>query len=242
MRVPRFYQTIPLAVGAEVTLDTRASHHLTVVLRAQTGAPCALFNGDGMNYGAVIVGLHKKHTLVRIETKTKSEAESPLRIHWGQCISASDRMDYTIQKATELGVTEITPLLSERMTVKWRTEKADKKCQHWQNIAISASEQSFRSQVPNINRPRSFFDFVTDKASASKFILDVTSTADFYGQKPPKGAIILLAGSESGLSQRELDCARHSEFITIGFGPRVLRTETVAPAVLAVVQTLWGDI
>lgn len=244
MRKPRFYYNASLNLDKEYVLSKKTSHHLVVVLRLGLAQQCLLFNGDGAEYLAEITSLHKNAVKVLIVDKLMPVTESCLKIHLAQAVSAADRMDYTMQKATELGVTSITPILTENITFKWKQDKSEKKLAHWRNISISASEQSFRTSVPTINQALKFNEFIQQKTQSTKLLLDtsgdvIKTMSDVSLQD---NELIILVGPESGFSEGECHMAREHGYENINFGPRILRTETVAPAVLAVAQFLWGDI
>ncbi len=242
MRIARFYQDIELKVETEIVLNARASHHLVVVLRASRNSDCSVFNGDGFEYKAKVLVANKKSVQVLLLKKIKPKVESNLKIHLAQAVSKSDRMDYMVQKATELGANSITPILSERVVVKLDTKRWNKKITHWQQIAISATEQSFRTKVPQINYPLKLAEYVNLENNADKFILDTEAKTRFADNQKPGNNITLLIGPEGGFAKNEIDLAHNNGFKRIGIGPRVLRTETVAPVCLALVQSLWGDL
>ena len=242
MLIPRFYQAEKWQINKNVSLNRRNSHHLKVVLRAKEGDPCVLFNGDGFEYLCEIISLHKDKTTVKVLQQKQSNCQSPLNIHVAQAISANQRMDYTVQKATELGVTTITPIISQLVTVKWLKTKSNKKLNHWQNICISASEQCGRVTIPVIKPPVSFVDFISCDLNGHKIILELEAKTVFSKLKKQKNNVIILIGAEKGFNKNEVDFAKKNSFIPISLGPRVLRTETVAPVILALIQSYWGNL
>jgi 16S rRNA (uracil1498-N3)-methyltransferase len=240
MRTPRIYTPQTLAGVSFVELEQQASHHINKVLRMQEGDSLILFNGDSFDYTARINNIHKKSLSVSIDNAIASETESPLSIHLGIGISKGDRMDWIMQKATELGVTAITPLFTERTEVRLKGERLEKKHQHWQQIIISACEQSGRSVLPQL-APATQIDMWTENAQAEKkFVLHHRSTQTLVGKDAPK-SIVLLVGPEGGLSNAEIIAAENQNFDALALGPRVLRTETAPLAALSVLQLLWGD-
>jgi 16S rRNA (uracil1498-N3)-methyltransferase len=240
MRTPRIYTPQTLAGSSLVELEQQASHHINKVLRMQEGDSLILFNGDGFDYSARIDSIHKKSLSASMDVAIASETESPLSIHLGIGISKGDRMDWIMQKATELGVTTITPLFTERTEVRLKGERLEKKHQHWQQIIISACEQSGRSVLPQL-APATRIDMWTENTQAEKkFVLHHRSTQTLDGKDTPK-SIVLLVGPEGGLSEAEIMAAEKHNFDALALGPRVLRTETAPLAALSVLQFLWGD-
>lgn len=243
----RIYTTLPLTSGSVVELDSEASHHICKVLRQQKGSEITLFNGNGSDFEATLVSTGKTASAA-IGDAQASHTESPLQIHLLQAISRSDRMDHCIQKSVELGVSRVTPLFTERCSVKLNRERAARKTEHWRKIAISACEQSGRSVVPTIDEPVKIGSLVVDKTEpALKLILAPNaqqSIGALHGDRQQQRCerITLLVGAESGFTDSELAFSIESGFIPIKLGPRVLRTETAAPAALAVLQYLWGDL
>jgi 16S rRNA (uracil1498-N3)-methyltransferase len=240
MRTPRIYTPQTLAGSSLVELEQQASYHINKVLRMQEGDSLILFNGDGFDYSARIDSIHKKSLSASMDVAIASETESPLSIHLGIGISKGDRMDWIMQKATELGVTTITPLFTERTEVRLKGERLEKKHQHWQQIIISACEQSGRSVLPQL-APATRIDMWTENTQAEKkFVLHHRSTQPLDGKVTPK-SIVLLVGPEGGLSEAEIMAAEKHNFDALALGPRVLRTETAPLAALSVLQFLWGD-
>jgi len=231
-----------LAPDLDLILDQRASHHLITVLRAKVGFNLSVFNGDGFEYRAKLIESDKKTAKVKILSKTRPDTESALITHIAQAVSRGERMDYMVQKATELGANVITPILSSRVVVKLDTRRWQKKIEHWKNIAVSAAEQSYRVNIPEIEQPLEFADYVKSERIASRFILDTEATDRFSAQLKPAGEIAVLIGAEGGFEKTEISLAVNHGFKQIGLGSRVLRTETVAPVSLALIQSLWGDL
>lgn len=241
MRCTRIYSPQPLASGAQFALAADASHHLARVLRLPVGAQLILFNGDGSEYPAQIVAIDKKQVVVAIGDAVEAPRESPLHIHLGIAISKGDRMDWVIQKATELGVTEISPLQSERVEVRLRGEREDKKLAHWRSVAISACEQCARNRLPAINDLQPLQTWIDHTEADAKFVLHHRSDAAL-AQSPAPQRVALLIGPEGGLSELEISSAEQRGFQSLRLGPRVLRTETAPLAALSVLQYLWGDL
>lgn len=241
MRIPRIYCAQPLAANASVALDPGPSQHLSRVLRMKTGDALTLFDGRGGEYPATITAISKKQVTANTGEHLNREAESPLSIHLGIAISRGERMDWVVQKATELGVTEITPLLSERTEVKLVGERADKKLRHWQNIASSACEQCGRNRVPVIHSLTGVDHWLASCTAERRFVLHHRAMEIDTGAETP-GSVALLIGPEGGLSPEEIERAESSGFQSLRLGPRVLRTETAPLAAITLLQAWWGDL
>lgn len=240
MRAIRVYEPQPLVAGVDLLLGESASHHLGRVLRAAVGDSVTLFNGEGVECSAVISNITKKAVTVHLERLAQSSTESPLTLHLGQCLSKGERMDYAVQKATELGVSSITPLFSERTEVKLPADRADKRVRHWQQISISACEQSYRCVVPEVAVPVQLSAWMNSVQADLKLVLDPRGAQPLDSNVQPE-SVALLIGPEGGLSQAEIDLAVGKGFKPVVLGPRVLRTETAPVAAMAVLQYLWGD-
>lgn len=237
MRIPRIFQPVPLAPDASVTLDSTAANHVTRVLRLKPGAELVLFNGEGGEYPAVL----EAAATARLGAWRSVECESPLAITLVQGISRAERMDYTIQKAAELGVTRIVPVFAARSVVELRGERLQRRMQHWQGIAIGACEQCGRNRVPALDAALDLSDWLRGSAAPSlRLVLNHRATTTLNALPRP-AALTLLIGPEGGLDESELAQAERAGFIGMRLGPRVLRTETAAVAALAALQVLWGD-
>lgn len=240
MSGPRVYCSQPLAPEQTIELDDIAVGHLIRVLRLNDGDSVRVFNGDGNEYAAELCDVSKKRANARISGILKNDAQQPLALHLGQVISKGDRMDFTIQKATELGIATITPLWSERCEVKLKGERLEKKLEHWRRVAISACEQSGRNQVPEILAPQHFADWCKNSDAELKFTLHPHKQKPLSEYKAP-ASLALLVGPEGGFSETEVEQSLALEFNGLTLGPRVLRTETAALAALSVFQFQWGD-
>lgn len=248
----RFYTNKPLNICDTIQLSASAAAHATRALRLNLDDEVIIFNGDGHDYGCTITSIKKNTVSVRVNQSQKLNNESPLKITLIQAISSGDRMDFTIQKAVELGVTLIQPITSQRSVVKLSTERAEKRIQHWQNIAISACEQSGRAVVPNVLAPLSlsqYFalsqDFAKNTKKTDESILKITlaptAIKDLKSLPQSSQYIQLLIGAEGGLSDDEILLSQRNGFEAIMLGQRILRTETAGLAAIAAMQTLWGD-
>ncbi len=242
MRIPRVYLPCPLQRDAVVTLHESAANHVTRVLRLKPGAQLILFNGEAGEYRAVLEQSNKLQVQARVGEFVDCETESPLSITLVQGVSRGERMDYTIQKAVELGVTRIVPVFSRRSVVSLQGERLDKRVRHWQGVAESACEQCGRNRVPPVWEATSVDEWLRRDDGALKLILHPEAPLDLSVIAPPTGPISLLIGPEGGFAPEEIARAQTAGYIGLRLGPRILRTETAAMAALSVLQTLWGDL
>ncbi len=241
MSLPRVYSPQYLKIGLLINIDEAASRHLLTVLRLSIGDSLQIFNGEGGAYAARLQACQKKSAQIQIGEFLAIDRESPLKIHLGQAISRGERMDYTIQKSVELGVDKITPVFSERCGVQLKGERIENRVQHWQKIAISASEQSGRCHVPKIENPVSFDKFITE-AKGWRFICNPENASSLNDLSAKISEATLLIGPEGGFSAQEIQQACQSEFYSLSLGPRILRTETAAVVALTLLQNQWGDL
>ncbi|MCG2633316.1 MAG: 16S rRNA (uracil(1498)-N(3))-methyltransferase [Gammaproteobacteria bacterium] len=241
MRKPRCYLPGPLATGTILPAPTQTAHHLGRVLRLSTGAELQLFDGSGGQYQGWIHEASKRSLFIRVGEYLPTDAESPLICHLLQAISKGDRMDYTLQKAVELGVQKITASFSRRSIPLLKSERLEKKRAHWQGVIVSACEQSGRTRVPSFEIHNELGLALAECDSGLKLMLDPTAEQTLQQLPTPQRGVTLLAGPEGGLSQAERTLAQSRGFTPIRLGPRILRTETAALAALAIIQTLWGD-
>ena len=223
-----------------LTLPEPASSHLVRVLRYRAGTDVTLFNGEGGEFRASLLNENPNAAKLKISEFIDADRESPLRIKLIQGVSRGDHMDTTIQKATELGVAEIFPALCER-SLSIKKARAEKKHARWQQIAASACEQSGRNRLPVLHEATAFDDAISDVNAGTKMLMDPTATARIGNLEPDEPSVCILCGPEGGLSEREVNAAAARGYNRISFGPRVLRTETAGPALIAAIQTLWGD-
>lgn len=242
MRCPRIYSPQALSSNTTLTLAADASHHLAKVLRMQSGAELVLFNGDGGEYPATITAIDKRSVSVATGQLTESVLESPLQLHLGIAMSKGERMDWIVQKATELGVTHLTPLISERVEVRLQGERAEKKLAHWRGIAIAACEQCGRNRLPLIEEIQTLSDWLQTTDADAKFVLHHRAAVPLDNNAPRPASVALLIGPEGGLSDSEISAAQRQQFAPLQLGPRVLRTETAPLAAISVLQFLWGDL
>lgn len=238
----RIYLDNELSLHKELILEGAASNHLVNVLRRGVGDTVILFNGRGGEYHGTLVSTTKKNACVLLSTFVDEQRESPLRVHLGQAIIKGERMDYAIQKAVELGVDSITPLISERSEVRLSNERMIKKVAHWQLVVNSACEQSKRNGVPNVNPPQNLQTWLSQRNESLRWLCHPCSqaTSNSWPDQSIKSAALLI-GPEGGLSPQELDIAKTNQFITHALGPRVLRAETAALVALTQLHTRYGD-
>jgi 16S rRNA (uracil1498-N3)-methyltransferase len=242
MPTSRFYCPTPLAPGAHIALPEAAAHHATKVLRLREGDLVTLFDGQGGEFSAAIEQIGKREVIAKLGEHRPRESESPLRITLAQAISAGEKMDYTLQKATELGIDAIHPLDSERSVVKLSGERADKRVAHWQGVVISACEQSGRNRVPSVAPIRRYTDWLGIPSEAGvKLMLAPHAEHRLRDLPVPSGPVTLLIGPEGGFSENEIVAAKVCGFTPVRLGARILRTETAALAALVAMQALWGD-
>lgn len=242
MRIPRVYVNAPLHPGLSLALDEPQSHYLGKVLRMDTGRELQAFNGDGREYSAVITQVSKRAVSIEIKEGVEVNRESPLSTHLAIGISRGERMDWVLQKATELGVTRITPLFTERTEVRLQGERLEKRMQHWSQITLSACEQCQRNVPPQLLPAQELGAFLAQPDAGLRLVLHHRSEQNLR-QLPPPAAVTLLIGPEGGLSEREIDLAiQQSGYTPLTLGPRVLRTETAPVTALTAVQLLWGDL
>ncbi|SIR48422.1 16S rRNA (uracil(1498)-N(3))-methyltransferase [Pseudomonas sp. A214] len=238
MRLSRFFIDAPLSLGAHELPEAQA-HYIGRVLRMAEGDAVQVFDGSGQEFRGTLAEVGKKRVLVQLNEQFAGQVESPLRIHLGQGLSRGERMDWAIQKATELGVNEITPIFSERCEVRLKDERADKRLLHWRQVAISACEQCGRSTVPVIHPPLLLADWLKQTDAELKLVLHPVAEPLVSHARP--SSLAFLIGPEGGLSDAEVEQAKTAGYHAARLGPRVLRTETAPVVALAVAQQLWGD-
>jgi 16S rRNA (uracil1498-N3)-methyltransferase len=243
MPISRIFQDNVLSPDTSLILTEAASHHLARVLRASIGDEVTVFNGQGGEYHCVIERIDKKNVTLQVKTFSAREAESSLELYLAQGISRGEKMDYTIQKAVELGVKKIIPLLTERCNVKLDDERREKRLQHWQAIVISACEQCGRNQIPEILLPITFERWVQSVDADWRFVLSPHVSGKLSENQISENArVVLLIGPEGGLSDKEVNLAFQKNFLPLNLGPRILRTETAAVAAITALQCFFGDI
>jgi 16S rRNA (uracil1498-N3)-methyltransferase len=243
MRLTRVHVPGPLSPGARHTIEGDAANHITRVLRLEPGAPLTVFDGRGGEYFARIDSFRKASVIIEVQDRSPSSRESSLSLTLAQGVSRGERMDWVVQKATELGVTAIVPLLTERTMVKLDPKQSERKLAHWQGIAVAACEQSGRDRLPDIVAPLDLHDFLRGiDPQTTRLLLSPTGTQRVTDLKAPERRIVVLIGPEGGLAEGEQRAAIGAGFLAVRMGPRVLRTETAAVAALALLQHQFGDL
>ena len=239
---PRFFCPPPLAAGTEIALPAGAAHHALRVLRLKAGDGVTLFDGEGGEYGAEIVSSTTRGVEVRVTERRAVERESPLQITLAQALIASERMDYVIQKAVELGAAAIAPVATARCVTRLDGARAQRRTEHWTQIAIASCEQCGRNRVPAVHAPRDVDAWLRLPSSARlRLLLSPSSPESLRDTAAPAGGVELIVGPEGGLTPEEEASALAAGFRAVRLGPRILRTETAGPAMLAALNALWGD-
>lgn len=242
MSIPRFHCPQRLGPGQSLDLPPDAAHHAARVLRLETGNAIVLFNGEGGEYRATITQIGKNGVTAKTGAYHDRESESPLHVSLAQAISTGEKMDFTLQKAVELGVAHIQPLAGARSVVRLSGERAEKRVRHWRQVAVAACEQCGRNRVPAVAPILDLDDWLAGLAAGElRLILSPDAPLGLPELPPPSGPITLLVGPEGGLAPGEILAAQSRGFTPVRLGPRVLRTETAALAALAAMQALWGD-
>lgn len=242
MRQSRVYTPHRLSSSGTVELDGPVSHYLSRVLRLSAGDHISLFNGDGTNYLGEISEIRRQSVLIRLSGSERADNESPLKITLVQALSRGERMDYSLQKATELGVFRIQPVISSRVEVRLDEKRAAKRLAHWRGVVVSACEQSGRATVPVVNAPVVLDDWIAADDETPKLLLDPLSATRMSSFSIPGNVVSLLVGPEGGFTGEEMDKLKSAGAAPVSIGPRVLRTETAGPAAIAVLQSIAGDI
>lgn len=242
MRIPRIYHPEPLTPDSEISLCDDAANHVGRVLRMGPGQALELFDGSNLTFPATIVQADKKSVRVSVGESREESRESPLHLHLGQVMSRGEKMEFTIQKAVELGVNTITPLFSERCGVKLDAERLAKKVQQWQKIVIAACEQCGRNAVPEVRTPMMLEAWCAEPEEGMKLNLHPRASQSINTLPLPVSRVRLLIGPEGGLSAGEIAMTAQYGFTDILLGPRVLRTETTALTAMTALQVRFGDL
>lgn len=240
MRLSRAYTEQSLQLDTTVTLKDDQAHYLGKVLRLKTGDQISLFNGDCGEFLGEIELVEKKAIHIKLSEQVDNRSDPVFPIHIGIGISRGERMDYVIQKATEVGVSSITPLFTERCEVKLKGDRADNRLAHWTKVAIAACEQSGRCTPPVIEEPETLSTWLQKPRTDACFVLDHHGSNGFDTALNPE-SVCFLIGPEGGLSDEEVEAASLVSFTPLCIGPRVLRTETAPLVAISIAQHLWGD-
>jgi len=243
MSAPRFFCSPPLIFGDTFELPPEAAHHANRVLRLRVNDPVQVFDGAGNALDAIISEISGKRVVLGKLKPCAEELQSSLHIVLAQAMCSSEKMDWVVQKATELGVAEIQPVQAQRSVARLSSERAEKRIEHWRSVTIAACEQCGRNTLPQAHAPQEFSAWLAQMRddSSAKFILQPEGAVSLHQQPHPQGKVILLIGPEGGFSADEAIMAHQAGFIPVLLGPRVLRTETAALAGIAALQTLWGE-
>ena len=243
MRISRLLVPKPFEATGTLTLEGDRSHYLKSVLRLRKGWKLVVFDGEGRECAATVEAFGRDTTLLRLETPREVNRESPLHIHLALGISRGERMDLALQKAVELGVSSITPLLTEYCVVRLNDDRKAHRQQHWEGVIRSALEQSGRNHLPRLNAALHIDAWLeTPDSSGQRVFLDPEAELTLRALTPPAGGLTLMIGPEGGFSGTEREAAVRASCTPIRLGPRILRTETAVIAGLAACQTLWGDL
>lgn len=244
MRLTRVHVRGPLAAGHRHTIEGDAANHIARVLRLKSGDALVLFDGRGGEHAARIEELRRGAVIVEVGERSDLWRESPLSLTLAQGISRGERMDWVMQKATEIGVTRIVPVLTERTVVKLDSRQSQRKLQHWQGIATAACEQCGRTRMPDIDPPVGLHEFLRREGEmpGARLLLSPAGELRIGDLQKPDGGVTVLIGPEGGLAEPEQRAALDAGFVAVRLGPRVLRTETAAVAALTLLQHQFGDL
>jgi 16S rRNA (uracil1498-N3)-methyltransferase len=241
MRLSRLFTDQSLAPESTIELEAGTGHYVQRVLRLRAGDALVLFNGDGFDYAAELVGGTRDRVRVRVDARLPAAAESPLRLTLVQAVGKGDRMDYSLQKATELGVAAVRPLFTERTEVRLDGERLERRMAHWRGVLVAACGQSGRGRVPDLLPALGLGDWLETPAAGPRLVLAPAAERPLAAVTLTDPVAELLVGPEGGFSDRELAGLGVGGCEAVSLGPRVLRTETAGPAAIAVLQSLWGD-
>jgi len=241
MRLSRIYISRQLTVGDTVELKDQAAHYLTRVLRLAVGDAVTLFNGNGKDYSGEVRKIDRKTVRVGLLGKQAPGTESPLKITLVQAISRGERMDYTVQKAAELGVYAIQPIFTSRVAVRLDDKRRIKRLSHWRGVVTSACEQSGRAMVPQVYEPLTLVDWLKVEDDTRRLVLNPDAGSKLSDCKITADAVSVLVGPEGGFSEEEIDLVTANGVDSVSLGPRIFRTESAGPAALAVLQVIAGD-
>lgn len=243
MSAPRFYCPPPLPLNTQYELPPEAAHHASRVLRMRVGDAVQIFDGIGNVLDATIHNIQGKHVVLGNLQTSMTETEQNLKIVLAQAMCSSEKMDWIVQKAVELGASEIWPIQTQRSVARLNGLRAEKRTEHWRQVAIAACEQCGRNSLPIIQPPQEFYSWLNDMKNdqGSKLILLPGGATTIHNQPAPQQRITLLIGPEGGFTHDESNIAQQTGFVPVLLGPRILRTETAAIACITAIQTLWGD-
>jgi len=243
MSAPRFYCPVTLPNSGLFELPPDAAHHALRVLRLRVNDPVQIFDGAGHACDATISSISGKHVVLDIGKACPAQAKAPLQILLAQAMTSSEKMDWIVQKATELGAAEVQPVQTQRSIARLSQERAEKRAEHWRGVVVAACEQSGRNDLMQVHAPLELSHWLANAhtVAGSKFILLPEGAVSLHAQEKPGGTATLLIGPEGGFSADEALMAKQAGFTPVLLGPRVLRTETAALAGISALQTLWGE-
>ena len=246
MRTPRLYVNARLQSGQSTELPEPAARHVVQVLRLKPGAQVRLFDGNGGEFDGCIETAQRRRVSVQVNDFHQVERESSLELRLVLGVSRGNRMDFAVQKAVEIGANRIQPLITERTVVQLDHERADRRLAHWRGIVVNACEQCGRNRLPQLDNILGFGDWLSGEEAVKevghRLMLNPQAELSLTDLAPPAGPVTLLVGPEGGLSDDEIDAAIQAGYISVGLGPRTLRTETAVLTGLAAVQLQWGDL
>jgi len=241
MRLTRVYVDAPLRSGTIVELPKETASHLAKVLRARSGDQLILFSGDGCEYVGAIEDVRGSRVTAAVGNAVNVDRESPFAVTLVQCVPRGDRMDFIVQKATELGVTRIVPVLSQRSVVRLDASQAESKAAHWRAVIVNACEQCGRNRLPAIDTPVPLLNYLGSSPSASARLVLAPDLESAATPSDLHASVEIAIGPEGGFADDELAAFRIAGFVRVKLGPRILRTETAAIAALTWLQTRFGD-
>lgn len=243
MQRHRLFIGQPITRNQYLEVDADTAHYLTRVLRMKPGSELTVFEGNGYEYPAVVTEIGKHKTVLRAGEPVLRDVESPLSVRLIQGVSRGERMDLVVQKATELGVHSIIPVITEYTVVKLKPKRAERRLDHWRKIARGACEQCGRNRLPEIAGPLALTDYLQEASTADqRLLLDPGAGTPITSLEDSAAVVDLLVGPEGGLSPSERETAGTFGFHSVSMGPRILRSETAALTALALVQARWGDL
>lgn len=244
MRHIRIFADQPLSIDQDIILGADATEHVARVLRMREGDAVVLFNGDGRDFPSTLTVCSRREVHARVDAAVPGIVDSALPLVLAQAVVRGNKMDLVIQKAVELGVHTLVPVLTERCTIELDARRAERRRQHWQSVVISACEQSGRSTVPSIAPLRSLSDWCAQLPTGDALRLALLPGADqrVRDLEPGQGGAMLVVGPEGGLSPMDMETLQDGGFTGLALGPRILRTETAGLAALAALQAMHGDL
>lgn len=242
MRIPRLYINQSVQSDTQIDLPQDKTHYISNVLRLRVGDPVKLFNDSDQEFNAKLLSMTKKSAVLEVETCSQINRESPLNITLGLGVSRGQHMDFSIQKAVELGVYQIVPILSEFSNVRLQESRKENKLLHWRNIIISATEQCGRTRLAKLADPLSYNDYLDKGDLLTRLILHPGDNGSLHNITTIDNSLTLLIGPEGGFSDGEVTKAKDAGYKVVSLGPRILRAETAVVTAISVCQQQWGDL